>query len=149
LASKINEAKDILSSYVEKEESNSDLNKENDSDEETEIEPFGKYKSERFLLSILCGHKQHYNAEERKELLKIYSALCDQEKEDYKKQQNNQYEYVKKKEEDLWEQATFVDKNSEFYEKYKDKIENEDYLDIFDDINGDRKRIKNKEFIKI
>lgn len=154
MASKINEAKDLLSSFVEEEnKESSDMRDDKSSDIDKYMSEFyiGKRESEKFIIKVLFSFKDSFTPAEREELLKKYTELIKKEyEEDKNTKKYEEYELKEKKEEDYWaDPGEYVDKNSEFYEKYKDKIENEDYLDPLDEMNYKRKRITNKESIKI
>lgn len=151
MASKINEAKDILSSEVEEEKKEATDLHEDDNSEIMEIlqEIPGERESERLILSVLYGFKEEYTPEEienlKKKLLEIIAREKAEEKANPK---HSEYEFKNLKIEDspLFEEpGRFVDKNSEFYQKYKDKIENGDYFDPLDDMNTERSRLTKKD----
>lgn len=152
LASKINEAKDILTSSAEEEKK--DPNETSDEKSSSLYERWvtedriREFKpSDKLLFDILFMKKTEYTESEIEELKKKYKELVDKEDEEYEKiasgmeSNYDDYEYKEKKIED-WkledEIAKEVDKNSEFYKKYKDKIANMDFLDPLDIMNVER-----------
>lgn len=150
MASKINEAKDILSSEVEEEKKDAtDLNEEDNSDILEILQEIpGEKESERLILSVLYGYKKKYTAEEQEDLKKRLMEIIAREEAEEKanpKLKESEFKITKIEDSRLFEEpGRFVDKNSEFYQKYKDKIDNGDYLDPFDDINTKRSRLTNK-----
>lgn len=151
MASKINEAKDLLSSEVEEEKKDpNDLQEEENSRLNEILQDIpGEKESDRLLLSILFGFKTYYTNEEIEELKKKYLEIVKREEAEEKANlKHSQYEFKEINIENSplnEEPGKYVDKNSEFYQKYKDKIEKGDYLNPFDDMNTTRSRLKNKD----
>jgi len=152
LASKINEAKDLLSKEVEEEKKEASDFQEDENAAVIEMlqDVLGEKESERLLLSILYGQKKFYTDEEIEELKKKYlKLLAKEETEEKANPKHSDYEFKKIKIEDSpifkEEPGRFVDKDSEFYQKYKDKIENGDYLNPYDDMNTKSSKLVNKE----
>jgi len=141
----------MLSSEVEEEKKDStDLHDDDNSDILEKIQEMpGEKESDRFLLSILYGFKEDYTYQEIEDIKKKLKEIREREEAEEKANpKNSHYEFRKYKIEDspLYEEpGKYVDKNSEFYQKYKDKIENGDYLDPFDDMNTTRSRLTNKD----
>lgn len=97
----------------------------------------------------MYGFKKHYKKEEYEELKKRYIALLEKEEAEEKANPTEcEYECKYSKIEDIpilkEEPGRFVDKESEFYQKYKDKIERGDYFNPYDDMNRKRSRLTNK-----
>ena len=152
MASKINEAKDILTSSAEEEKK--DPNETSDDKTSSFYERWvtedriREFKpSDKLLLDILFMKKTIYTESEIEELKQKYTELIEKETEENEKSASgidsnyDDYEYKEKKIED-WkledEIAKEVDKDSEFYKKYKDKIANMDFLDPMDVMNIER-----------
>lgn len=150
LASKINEAKDLLSTFVE--EKNDSFNNDDYSQSDDIFENrrrLGEKESERFILGIIYGPKVKFSKEEVEEIKKKYKELIQKESEE----QMNIYEHTVSKEKkkiDIKEiNGKYLDKDSEFYQKYKDKIENEDFWDPLDEMNYKRVRLNKKDSNKL
>jgi hypothetical protein len=167
MASKINEAKDCLMTQVE---DNPDLDKKEEESNDIGEESFERYireqailrpkESEKVYLDVMFGKTTEMTKEEFDSMYERYIELEDKEVEEEENLENGNYEGYEIKDNknntiNLDElNGCELDKDSEFYKKYKKEIENFEFDDLYHPMNNFefkiiKKKDKDKDNIKV